>query len=82
MPEVHVGHGAVVAAYAVVTRDVKPNEIVAGVPAKPIKTRFSLDIADRLIALGWWDWSHEQLRQAPEDFRTLPVREFLEKYNG
>ncbi|MEO1718838.1 MAG: chloramphenicol acetyltransferase [Pseudomonadota bacterium] len=82
MPEVAVGHGAVVAACAVVTRDVGPYEIVAGVPAKPIKRRFPIDIAERLTELGWWDWSHEQLKTALPDFRDLTIEAFLEKYES
>jgi len=38
---VTVGQGAIVAAGAVVTKDVKPYEIVGGVPAKTIGYRFS-----------------------------------------
>jgi phosphonate metabolism protein (transferase hexapeptide repeat family) len=75
-----VGDGAVIAAGAVVTRDVEAYTIVAGVAAKPVKRRFPEPIAERLIALGWWDWSHEALRQALPDFRRLPVEAFLEKY--
>lgn len=82
MPEVVVGAGAVVAAGAVVTRDVTPFMVVAGVPAKPIKARFPRDIGERLQSLAWWEWSHEALRAALEDFRTLPVEAFLEKYHG
>lgn len=81
-PEVTVSHGAVVAAGAVVTKDVEPYTIVAGVPAKPIRRRQPPEIADRLIALGWWDWDHQQLRDALEDFRTLEAEAFLEKYGG
>ncbi|MEX0285078.1 MAG: chloramphenicol acetyltransferase [Paracoccaceae bacterium] len=79
-PEVTVGHGAVVASGAVVTKDVDPYTIVAGVPAKPIRTRLATSLADRLMALAWWDWSHEQVRDALTDFRTLSVEAFLEKY--
>lgn len=81
-PEVTVGHGAVVASGAVVTRSVDPYMIVAGVPAKPIRRRQPVAIADRLIALAWWDWDHDRLRSALEDFRALPVHAFLEKYEG
>lgn len=81
-PEVRIGDGAVVASMAVVTKDVAPYTVVAGIPAKPIKQRFSPDIAQRLIALAWWDWPHSALRSALHDFRTLPVEAFLEKYRG
>jgi len=67
---------------AVVTKDVAPYTVVAGIPAKPIKQRFTPDIAERLITLAWWDWPHSALRAALDDFRALPVDAFLEKYSG
>lgn len=81
-PEITLGHGAVVAAGAVVTKDVDPYTIVAGTPAKPLRLRQPREIADRLIALAWWDWPHEALRRALEDFRRLNAAAFLEKYGG
>jgi hypothetical protein len=39
-------------------------------------------VAERLLALAWWDWSHEVLRQRLGDFRTLAAEAFLEKYEG
>ncbi len=79
-PEVTVGHGAVVASGAIVTKDVDPYTIVAGVPAKPVRRRLPDTLAERMIALAWWDWSHEALRETLLDFRSLPVEDFLEKY--
>ena len=79
-PEVTIGDGAVVASGAIVTKDVPPYTIVAGVTAKPVRRRFSEQVADRLMALAWWDWSHERLRQVLPDFRSMPVEAFLEKY--
>lgn len=81
-PEVTLGAGAVVASGAVVTRDVAPYTIVAGVPAVPLRRRFSQPVADRLMALAWWDWPHDRLRDALHDFRSLPVEAFLETYGG
>jgi len=56
--------------------------IVAGVPAVPLRARFAPDIADRLLALAWWDWPHDRLRQALEDFRALQAEAFLERHGG
>jgi hypothetical protein len=66
----------------VVTRDVPPYSIVAGVPAKLVRLRFTASIGERLIELAWWDWSHEAIGDALEDFRSLDVEAFLEKHNG
>ena len=79
-PEVAIGDGAVVAAGALVTKDVDPYTIVAGTPAKVLRPRQPADIAERLIALAWWDWSHEAIRTALADFRSLSADAFLEKY--
>ena len=81
-PEVTVGDGAVVAAGALVTKDVAPYTIVAGTPATPLRERQPREIAERLISLGWWDWDHSALRAALEDFRTLTAEAFLERYEG
>lgn len=51
MPGVKIGEGAVVAAGAVVTKDVEPYCIVGGNPAKLIKKRFSDDVVERLLKL-------------------------------
>lgn len=81
-PEVTIGAGAVVASGAVVTKDVPPYMIVAGLPASVLRPRFAPDIADRLLTLAWWNWSHDRLRGALDDFRKLQAEAFLEKYNG
>lgn len=81
LPGVAIGDGAVVAAGAVVTRGVAPYAIVAGVPARPMRERFPPAVAEGLRALAWWDWPHQLLAAALDDFRVLSAAEFLEKYN-
>ncbi|MEL6819537.1 MAG: DapH/DapD/GlmU-related protein [Pseudomonadota bacterium] len=82
MPGVIIGNGSVVASGAVVTKDVEPYTIVGGVPAKPIKRRLSEDLVARMEMLAWWDWSHDQLRAALDDFRALNAADFIAKYDS
>ncbi|WP_420586300.1 chloramphenicol acetyltransferase [Ruegeria sp.] len=79
-PEVTIGHGAIVASGAVVTKDVPPYSIVGGVTAQPIRPRFPEEIAARMLALAWWDWDNARLRAALPDFRALGAEAFLNKY--
>ena len=81
-PEITIGIGAIVASGAVVTKDVAPFMIVAGCPATPIRARFSDAVIERMLALAWWNWSHNALRAALMDFRSLRAEAFLEKYRG
>lgn len=81
-PEITIGHGVIVASGAVVTKDVAPYTIVAGVTAKPLRRRFPEALAERMIALAWWDWDHTRLKDALPDFRAMPAEAFLEKYEA
>ena len=58
---VTIGDGAIVAARAMVTKDVPPYTIVGGVPAKAIRKRFSDLEISRLLELKWWDWPPEKI---------------------
>lgn len=64
-----IGDGAVIAAGAVVTKDVPPYAIVGGVPAKVIRYRFSPELIHRLQATQWWRWSPDALRASGVDLK-------------
>jgi acetyltransferase-like isoleucine patch superfamily enzyme len=83
---VRIGDGAVVAAGTIVTRDVEPYSVMAGVPAKPVRLRFSQELTARLLASRWWRYGPEVLQpltiQDPESFldqlAVLPVEALVE----
>lgn len=63
MAGVHIGDGAIIAARAVVTKDVPPYTIVGGTPAKEIRKRFDAEVIEQLLILKWWDWSTDKIHQ-------------------
>lgn len=63
MAGVRIGDGAIVAARAVVTKDVPPYTIVGGTPAKEIRKRFNENTIAQLQKLQWWNWSMKEIRK-------------------
>ena len=58
-----IGNGAVIAAGAIVTKDVPPYAVVVGVPAKIVRYRFSQEVIDRLEASKWWNLPDKILKE-------------------
>ena len=70
---VSVGDGAIIAAGSVVTKNIEPYSIVGGVPAKFIRYRLDSNIANKLLALKWWEF---------EDYKLIEVAKFFDPDNG
>ncbi len=58
---VTVGDGAIIAARALVTKDVAPYTIAAGNPAEQRKERFPRDVAAELVKIAWWNWPADKI---------------------
>ena len=61
--KVSIGDGAIVGGGAVVTKNVPPYAIVAGVPARIIKFRFDEKTICELLKIKWWDWPENVLQE-------------------
>lgn len=78
LPGVSIGDGAVLAAGAVVNKDVQPYSVVGGVPAVEIKKRFSDEMIEKLMRIKWWEWPTETLENNIKYFYSPKV--FIEKF--
>lgn len=67
MRGVKVGHGSIITAGSVVTRDVPPYAIVEGVPARVSEYRFEPEVVERLLKLQWWNYTLKSLQGVPFD---------------
>jgi virginiamycin A acetyltransferase len=70
LPGVEIGDGAVIGAGSIVSDDIEPYAVQAGVPAKRIKWRFDAEIRKLLQEIKWWNWSEKEIRTNREFFET------------
>ena len=81
MDGVTIGDGAIVAAGAVVTKDVPPFAVVGGVPAKVLKYRFAPEIIARLLDVKWWNLPDEEITRIKDLFHIPnPTLEDINRY--
>lgn len=66
-----IGDGAIIGAGSIVTKDVEPYTIVAGVPAKKIRKRFSEEQINKLIEIKWWEWEDEKIEKYSDAFNEV-----------
>ena len=62
-----------------ITKDVPDYAVVAGVPARIIRYRYTPKQINELNQIAWWNWTDDEIRDRYDDF-YLPVDEFIEKY--
>lgn len=77
MPGVTIGNGAVIAANAVITKDVEPYTIVGGLN-KVIRDRFPDKVKEMLLETKWWNARLDILKTLPVD----NVFRFVEEFNN
>ena len=61
LPGIHIGDGAIIGAFSVVTKNVEPYSIVGGNPANEIRKRFSKSDIKKLLKISWWDGDISQI---------------------
>jgi acetyltransferase-like isoleucine patch superfamily enzyme len=80
MSGVKIGHGAIVAAGSLVTKDVEPYSVVGGNPAKHLKYRFTEQQIEGLLNISWWDWEENKIKEEAMILWSQDIDFFINKH--
>lgn len=75
---VKIGHGAIVANGAIITKDVPPYAIVGGSPAKILRWRFDEESRKALLDSAWWDWPEAEVLSVVDKLCSNNITAFIE----
>jgi acetyltransferase-like isoleucine patch superfamily enzyme len=81
MDGIKIGNGAIVAAGAIVNKDVGDYEIVAGIPAKIVRKRFDEETIEYLMQTEWWNKSEEFIRKNIQNFQSKVIKKDLQHFS-
>jgi virginiamycin A acetyltransferase len=75
-----IGDGAIIAANAVVTKNVEPYTIVGGNPAKLLKKRFSDEAISKLLSIEWWNWEIDKIKDNLDLILSEDIELFIDRH--
>ncbi len=74
---IKIGIGSIIGAGSIITKNVEPYSIVAGVPGKVINKRFKKNVIKKLLKSKWWELNEDSLKKISMHIDN-PI-EFLKK---
>ena len=80
LSNVSIGDGAVIGANTVIAKDIPPYAVVVGNPGKVIKFRFSEQQIKNLLAIAWWNWEHDKIKDNAGLLMADDIDAFIEAH--